>query len=89
MAFEVGSGAYAFTWQEDEQPNLGEGISRPKAKAKTTMFKLLVKPSRSMPMTVMLPAENKAAAVRYAQARWPQAEIAVLEEEKKKQRKRS
>jgi len=47
------------------------------------MFKLLVKPSRSMPMTVLLPAENKAAAVRYAQARWPQAEIALVDEQKK------
>ena len=84
MTFEVGSGAYAFTWQEEEQPNLGEGISRPKAKAKTTMFKLLVKPSRSMPMTVLLPAENKAAAVRYAQNRWPQAEVAVLDADKPK-----
>lgn len=84
MGFEVGSGAYAFTWQEDEQPNLGEGISRPMAKAKTELFKLLVKPGRSMPMTVLLPAENKAAAVRYAQARWPQAEIALVDEQKKK-----
>ena len=83
MGFEVGSGAYAFTWQEDEQPNLGEGISRPMAKAKTELFKLLVKPGRSMPMTVLLPAENKAAAVRYAQARWPQAEIALVDEQKK------
>lgn len=80
---------FVLPWREDDgcQPTLGEGISRPMAKARTTLFKLLVKPSRAQPMTVSLPAENKAAAVRYAQNRWPQAEVAVLDEDKSQRRR--
>ena len=77
---------FVLPWREEneQQANLGEGISRPKAKARTMMFKLMVKPSRAQPMTVLMPAENKKAAVRYAQNRWPQAEVAVLDEERKR-----
>jgi len=75
----TGAQPVSFQWHEDEQPNLGEGISRPVAGAASKPFALLVKPLKAMPMKVTLMAETKAAAFRYAAARWPGAEVSMQE----------
>jgi hypothetical protein len=73
----TGAQPVSFQWHEDERPNLGEGISRPAAGAASKPFALLVKPLKAMPMKVTLMAETKAAAFRYATARWPGAEVSL------------
>lgn len=72
------NGSYVFSWQEAEQPSLGEGISRPHAKDVTRMVKLRVRVRSGAPMTVTLPAINEEMALRYAQNRWPDCNAEVL-----------
>ena len=62
-------------WREENQGRYGEGISRPVSKVKTKLYNLIVYKSGSMPMTVTMRAENKTAAITYAQNRWPDAVI--------------
>jgi hypothetical protein len=62
-------------WREDNQGRYGEGISRPVPKAKTKLYNLIVYKSGAMPMTMTMRAESKAAAITYAQNRWPNAVI--------------
>ena len=62
-------------WRKDDHARYGEGISRPVPKAKTKLYNLIVYKSGSMPMTVTMRAESKAAAITYAQNRWPDAVI--------------
>jgi hypothetical protein len=62
-------------WREENQGRYGEGISRPVSKAKTKLYTLIVYKSGSMPMTMTMRAENKMAAITYAQNRWPDAVI--------------
>jgi hypothetical protein len=62
-------------WREENQGRYGEGISRPVSKAKTKLYTLIVYKSGSMPMTMTMRAENKTAAITYAQNRWPDAVI--------------
>jgi hypothetical protein len=73
----TGSQPVSFQWHEQEPANLGEGISRPMRGAASKPFDLLVKPLKAMPMKVTLMAETKAAAFRYAVARWPGAEVSL------------
>jgi hypothetical protein len=80
----TGSQPISFQWQEEDQANLGEGISRAPAGAKTQLFALLVKHPRAMPMRVTMRAENKAAALRYAANCWPSAEVSLQPAEKRK-----
>ena len=65
-------------WREDDHARYGEGISRPIAKAKTKLYTLIVYKSGSMPMTMTMRAENKAAAIIYAQNRWPSATVEAM-----------
>lgn len=65
----------AFTWQEEEHGRFGEGISRPRPKARTREFRVIVYPMGARPMTWITRAETKRHAIRYAQARWPGAEV--------------
>ena len=65
-------------WREDNQGRYGEGISRPVHKARTKLYNLIVYKSGSMPMTVTMRAENKTAAITYAQNRWPNATVEVM-----------
>ena len=67
-----------FLWREEDQSRHGEGISRPVAKAKTKLYTLIVYKSGFMPMTTTMRAENKAAAITYAQNRWPNATIEAM-----------
>ena len=65
-------------WREEEPTSKhGDGISRPKPKARTKEFKLLIYPQGAQPMTWITRAESKRHAIRYAQARWPGAAVEV------------
>jgi len=64
------------SWIDDDiRVKRGEGISRPVANARTRSFTLIVYQPRLQPMTVTMRAESKAAAIRYAKARWPGSEV--------------
>jgi hypothetical protein len=64
------------SWIDDDiRVKRGEGISRPVANARTRSFTLIVYQPRLQPMTVTMRAETKAAAIRYAKARWPGSEV--------------
>ena len=65
-------------WREENQGRYGEGISRPVSKAKTKLYTLIVYKSGSMPMTMTMRAENKTAAITYAQNRWPNATVEAV-----------
>jgi len=63
-------------WIEEAQESRhGEGISRPVAKANTRLYPLRVRQPQQRPMVMTMRAESKAAAIRYAQARWPNAAV--------------
>lgn len=61
----------------EDAPNLGDGISRPPAGAKTKLFKLVVKSPGSPAMKVSLRAETVAKAKLYASNCWPNSTITV------------
>jgi hypothetical protein len=65
-------------WREENQGRYGEGISRPVPTAPTKLYTLIVYKSGSMPMTMTMRAENKAAAIIYAQNRWPSSTIEAV-----------
>ena len=69
----------AFQWRTDpeDQGQYGEGISRPHLGARTQEYRLMIYPSGARPMLWITRAENVNAAIRYAQNRWPSAEIEV------------
>ena len=75
---EVVGAMLPWQWREEEPTSRhGDGISRPKPKARTKEFKLLIYPQGSRPMTWITRAESKRHAIRYAQARWPGAVVEV------------
>jgi len=61
-----------------DEPNLGNGISRPMPEEKTRMFKLLVTMRSSMPMKVEIRAATAAKAKLYASNRWPGSNAIVV-----------
>lgn len=63
------------SWTEDQPTQSGPGISRPMPGAATAMYDLRVKPLHGSVMKVILKAESPAHAKRYAEARWPDAEV--------------
>ncbi len=69
----------AFQWRTDpeDQGQYGEGISRPYHGARTKEYRLMIYPSGARPMLWIARAENVNAAIRYAQNRWPSAQIEV------------
>lgn len=65
-------------WQEDAPTSRhGEGISRPLPKTRTREFRLTVSAHGARPMLWITKAENVKAAIRYAQNRWPGAQVEV------------
>jgi hypothetical protein len=63
-------------WMEEAQESRhGEGISRPVFQARTRLYTLRVRQPQQRPMVMTMRAESKAAAIRYAQARWPNAAV--------------
>jgi len=65
-------------WREENQGRYGDGISRPVPKSRTKLYTLIVYKSGSMPMTITMRAENKTAAITYAQNRWPNATVEAM-----------
>lgn len=55
----------------------GDGISRPKPKARTRPYRVVVILDGNQRMTVTMPAESMARAKLYAKNRWPGSEINV------------
>lgn len=73
---EVVGAMLPWQWREEEPTSQhGDGISRPRPKARTKEFKLLIYPPGARPMTWITRAESKRHAIKYAQARWPGAEV--------------
>lgn len=66
-----------FQWRTDpeEVGNYGEGISRPRHRARVRDFKVIIYPKNARPVTWYTRAESKAAVIRYAYARWPGAVV--------------
>ena len=62
----------------EQEPNLGEGISRPPAKAKTRLYNLLVVTPGYPPMKATMRAETAAKAKLYASNCWPNSNIMVV-----------
>lgn len=59
-------------------PNLGEGVSRPVAGARTRLYDLLVKQPGLPVMKVAMRAESPKRAVLYASNCWPNSNILVV-----------
>lgn len=75
---EITGAMLPWQWKEEGPTSQhGEGISRPRPKARTKEFKLLIYPQGARPMTWITRAESKKHAIRYAQARWPGAAVEV------------
>jgi len=68
----------AFRWAEEPTDSKhGDGVSRPVPKARTKQYRVMVYPQGARPMLWITQAENVGAAIRYAQNRWPGAEVEV------------
>jgi hypothetical protein len=68
-----------FRWNDDDNSaRHGAGISRPAAIKGTRQFKLRVKTLTGSPMILTMRAENKRAAIKYAQNRWPNSSVEAL-----------
>jgi len=66
----------AFQWRHDDDgAQYGEGVSRPVSGKRTRQYRIKVHMAQSQPMSVILSAESKSAAIKYAQNRWPNAKI--------------
>jgi len=67
-------------WQWSEElptSQHGEGISRPQSGNQTREYRVMVFKPGAKPMTWITYAESPRHAIRYAQARWPGAEVEV------------
>jgi len=67
-------------WKEnpEHEPKLGDGISRPRPDEPTRLFTVEVKPPGAKSLRLTTPAPSAAAALTYAQNRWPQATVKLL-----------
>jgi hypothetical protein len=75
---EIVGAMLPWQWREDESTSKhGDGISRPRPKARTREFRLIIYPQGARPMTWITQAESKRHAIRYAEARWPGATVEV------------
>jgi len=67
-------------WQWSEElptSQHGEGVSRPHSGNQTREYRVMVSKPGARPMIWITYAESKRHAIRYAQARWPGAEVEV------------
>lgn len=72
------------TWRDQNAPNLGPGLSRPLAGAKTNIYKArLTLAAGGAPMVVTFRAESSAKARQYMAARWPGSTVVALERNSK------
>ncbi len=75
---EIVGAMLPWQWAEDAPTSRhGDGISRPRPKARTKEYRLIVYPQGSQPMTWITRAESKRHAIKYAEARWPGATVEV------------
>lgn len=63
----------------EEQPNLGDGISRPRNPSRAREYRLMITFQRAKPMKVALMAESPKHAIKYASNRWPTAVVELLQ----------
>lgn len=76
---DISGSMLPFRWADDQiDSKHGEGISRPRSKARTREYRLIVYPTGSQPMTWITRAETKRHAIRYAENRWPGAAVEVM-----------
>jgi hypothetical protein len=69
----------ALQWDDEgATPRIGDGISRPVPGAKTRAYKVRVSQVGASPMYVQMRAETKTSVIKYAKARWPNAEVSVV-----------
>jgi hypothetical protein len=61
------------------EPNLGPGVSRPKAGESTRLFKLHVKQPHVPAMRVTIPAPSEAKALLYCKNRWPDCTVQAIQ----------
>jgi len=61
------------------EPNLGPGVSRPKADESTRLFKLHVKQPNMPAMRVTIPAPSEAKALLYCKNRWPDSTVQAIQ----------
>ena len=73
------SGMQPFTWEENTKARTGPGISRPLDSEKTKEFLLMVVVPGAQPMKWRIKAATPTKAKQYALARWPGANVIVLE----------
>lgn len=66
-----------FQWHEHPVGSFGPGVSRASAPERAKPVALLVKQGKGRPMKVTLMAESANLAVRYAENRWPGAQVEV------------
>ena len=76
---EITGAMLPFGWNDEEenQSRHGDGISRPKPKARTKAFRVVVRTPGAPPMIWTTQAETVKHAQRYAEARWPGASVEV------------
>lgn len=67
--------AVVLSWFDVEQPNLGDGVSRPMPGQRTRPYRLKVRRANEQPMFITLSAPTRRDALRYAQNRWPGAQV--------------
>jgi len=61
-----------FGWEEEDRPNLGEGISRT-SKAGSKLWDVVVVLNTSGPMRTTVRAMSKAEAIKFSRNRYPSA----------------
>ena len=67
------------TWNDGPAGSrFGEGISRPKANARTRQYRMQVKPVDAPKFIWTTFAENQRMAFSYAEARWPSSQVELL-----------
>lgn len=70
------SQAVPFSWNDEHADSqFGDGVSHAMPGKRTRTYRLKVHMAASRPMTVIMDAESKTAAIKYAQNRWPNATI--------------
>lgn len=72
-------GNVVLNWDEVQTTPSGEGVTRAVAGNPTQAYRLLVKAPYAPPMRMILFAEGKKEAVMYAQNRWPDAVVKLIE----------
>lgn len=75
--------SYTLPPPAEGEPNLGEGVSRPRSSARLRHYRMRVEFQQSNPMVMIIAAENKRKAEFYARNRWPLAKSIQVTEQVK------